>query len=543
MEFSDPNQVLSLDRPFNEAETLSALRVDAASELDAINLYVAHADHIADPELRNVIQSIRADESEHLALFLAAIKHLDPVQSKQFDINLMPHAYPQAIGDNVDARMAALERDIQAFDQHVMTYQAPSVMPQQITETETGFRQVSPSEFVAARSGARRQEYLSPYNPTDLESMSTYLSDERTGYALTPELDLVNVFNAGRQPGAGELAVIDAIKHGAETLDAYAGFLPKYYSRFGFKTYNTLPWDDEYAPAGWDYDRFDRPDVVFMRYEGGDRNSIEDRIDTFQGYANPLAINPTVRAQYVDTREQWEDELRQQYGDDWVERNRFRLDREYEYLNGLGGMETVYAANIPASEYLSRRRRGDETAYTEQSERERVSQDAFNERLRQEIERREKEQLPEGTPEKIAKYNPETNKVEYFRPEAYPCVLPGEQVSEWVSGIGGSPGIVVDEAKALSTECIRINLGEGHKPLVYSAGIVGALDIDEQAKYCKLGYIEHQASEAQKARLDALANAAHICSIETKGAAGTQEHLTRYFSCLGRELKNTGVEP
>lgn len=118
---------------------------------------------------------------------------------------------------------------------------------------------------------------------------------------------------------------------------------------------------------------------------------------------------------------------------------------------------------------------------------------------------------------------------------------PGLATAEWSSGAFGSPGFLTDPGRARSTSCIRLELGEGHAPLVYSKGIVGALDEEQQALYCQEGYVDRAITEAQRQRLQAMATAAHECSVEAK-AAEPQEHMAAYFSCLGRELKAKGVE-
>jgi len=113
-------------------------------------------------------------------------------------------------------------------------------------------------------------------------------------------------------------------------------------------------------------------------------------------------------------------------------------------------------------------------------------------------------------------------------------------LAEWVSGIGGSPGIVVDADEAKAHPCIRMVLRPGHE-LVYAKGIIGPLDDAQKALYCQQGYVERQPTEKQKARMQAMSDAAKLCRVESV-APTTEEHLVRYFSCLGRELKAKGVQ-
>jgi len=118
---------------------------------------------------------------------------------------------------------------------------------------------------------------------------------------------------------------------------------------------------------------------------------------------------------------------------------------------------------------------------------------------------------------------------------------PGQSVSEWIHGLFGSPGLVIDEERALATPCIRIELGEGRRPLVYSHGVIGALDDEQKEAYCQAGYIERELSERQRERLATMEVASKKCSAETIGDTG-REHIQRYFTCLSKELKSTGQE-
>jgi hypothetical protein len=140
------------------------------------------------------------------------------------------------------------------------------------------FTPASAEQFSHAVSKAPRQSFLSHYSLEELKNFKTFLSsDGLVGFALTPKNDLVNVFNASGVKGAGEEAVIQAIVNGAETLDCFDRFLPKYYARFGFEENSRVNWDDQYAPPDWDYQSYGRPNVVFMHYRGISRNADEIR--------------------------------------------------------------------------------------------------------------------------------------------------------------------------------------------------------------------------------------------------------------------------
>ncbi len=144
------------------------------------------------------------------------------------------------------------------------------------------FRAVSPREFVKARNQSKRMTFLSEVSADDLKDHSLYLAHGgKVGYALDKHGDLQNVFNNGGPQGAGKLAVVDAVKRGALTLDCFNKTLPEIYAQCGFKETGRIKFNPEFAPQGWDYERDDMPDIIFMAYQGGDRGTLESRLGTF----------------------------------------------------------------------------------------------------------------------------------------------------------------------------------------------------------------------------------------------------------------------
>jgi hypothetical protein len=108
---------------------------------------------------------------------------------------------------------------------------------------------------------------LSDADAAELEARGYrfFLSDDdAVHYAISPEGDFGYFGSSIR--GAGRASVEQAIAQGARTLDAFDGFLPDYYAESGFREVARNPWNDEYAPANWNYERDGRPDVVHMAY-------------------------------------------------------------------------------------------------------------------------------------------------------------------------------------------------------------------------------------------------------------------------------------
>lgn len=139
--------------------------------------------------------------------------------------------------------------------------------------------------FLKARSSSSRAENLSEHSIEDLVKSRVFLSPDRNvGYMLSPEGDLQNLFNNGSVRGAGRTALVDAIQNGALTLDAYTGHLTDLYAAHGFVGTGRVPFNREFAPAGWDYEKLGTPDIAFMAYKGGNRSTIGERAGSFAPY-------------------------------------------------------------------------------------------------------------------------------------------------------------------------------------------------------------------------------------------------------------------
>lgn len=134
-------------------------------------------------------------------------------------------------------------------------------------------------EFVAAIDSAKASQgplgvALTVYDAPDYKGMRLFLSEDgKAGFALKGD-DIVSVFKHKDAPikGASRSVMRLAIQEGGRRLDAFDTVLPHLYSKDGMKVQGRLPFNDEYAPDGWDYDAWKdynggRPDVVFMSHD------------------------------------------------------------------------------------------------------------------------------------------------------------------------------------------------------------------------------------------------------------------------------------
>lgn len=118
----------------------------------------------------------------------------------------------------------------------------------------------SGAEFKAAIDSAIKSrpdvdvgKFVSEYAPEELDRFRTFLSPGgKSGFAIKPDGDLINVFSSEKGQGANLMR--DAIDAGPKKLDAFDGYLPKLYKKYGF---NELKREANWTPGG--------PDVVYMK--------------------------------------------------------------------------------------------------------------------------------------------------------------------------------------------------------------------------------------------------------------------------------------
>jgi len=115
---------------------------------------------------------------------------------------------------------------------------------------------------------------------------------------------------------------------------------------------------------------------------------------------------------------------------------------------------------------------------------------------------------------------------------------------DFLSQMHGSPGFVVDEAVARESSCIGYALkGKGTEPdLVFTHGIVGALDADQRETYCSTGVVLHDLTPKQKARLAAFKDSSAVCKTEI-AEVPKGERLEPWLGCMSAELRKRGERP
>jgi len=82
--FPDP-YAGNVSKKMTNRELAQALRLDIASELEAIFLYDAHAASTDDPVAKAVLEEIRDEEKAHFGELVTLMRYLDPEEAEHFE--------------------------------------------------------------------------------------------------------------------------------------------------------------------------------------------------------------------------------------------------------------------------------------------------------------------------------------------------------------------------------------------------------------------------------------------------------------------------
>jgi len=103
----------------------------------------------------------------------------------------------------------------------------------------------------------------------------------------------------------------------------------------------------------------------------------------------------------------------------------------------------------------------------------------------------------------------------------------------------GSPGVVLDEARARATPCSCFTYRG--KDMCWSKGIIGLLAQPQQNVYCVVGKA-YKAQPALTERYTRFAEAAERAHREIESMPKGRERLEVWLSAMGRELAKEGIE-
>lgn len=145
--------------------------------------------------------------------------------------------------------------------------------------------------------------------------------DTADGSALVkPDGDIAGVFKklASKAKGVAQDLLNKAVEAGGIKLDNFDGYLTKQYEKAGFRVVSRTPFNEQYAPEGWNKEKHGTPDVVAMVYDPNNELDIEEKTfddydqaisyrDGFVGQAKALTTEANTVQEVIDESEKSND--------------------------------------------------------------------------------------------------------------------------------------------------------------------------------------------------------------------------------------------
>lgn len=195
---------------------------------------------------------------------------------------------------------------------------AKEVTPVETTDVKTTVNEVAPVELqkenvveetIVPPSETQAQTYSEELAKTKESDPETYWSvsevspedaakgtiiNTEDGSALVkPDGDIAGVFKklTSKAKGVAQNLLNKAIEAGGIKLDNFDGYLTKQYEKAGFRVVSRTPFNEQYAPEGWNKEKHGTPDVVAMVYDPNNELDIEEKTfeDPETGYDDAIA--------------------------------------------------------------------------------------------------------------------------------------------------------------------------------------------------------------------------------------------------------------
>lgn len=217
---------------------------------------------------------------------------------------------------------------------------AEEVTPVETTEEETTIEEttgpiteVTPTETtpqvyveeLAKTKASDPEAYWSVSEVSEEDAAKGTIIDTLDGSALVkPDGDIAGVFKklASKAKGVAQDLLNKAVEAGGIKLDNFDGYLTKQYEKAGFRVVSRTPFNEQYAPEGWNKEKHGTPDVVAMVYDPNNELDIEEKVfenpetgydeaiayrDGFVGQAKALTTEANTVQEVIDESEKSND--------------------------------------------------------------------------------------------------------------------------------------------------------------------------------------------------------------------------------------------
>jgi len=168
----------------------------------------------------------------------------------------------------------------------------PQTEPEVVTEEGQAKEEVA-QQYIADLQETKQsdpEQYWSVDSVTEEAAKEgTVITDEDGGVVVSKDGDIKGLFKkaASKAKGVAQKLLQKAVEAGGIKLDNFDNYLTPVYEKAGFKVVSRVPFNEQYAPEGWNKEKHGTPDVVAMVYDPQNKLDIQEQ--KFEDYNEAMA--------------------------------------------------------------------------------------------------------------------------------------------------------------------------------------------------------------------------------------------------------------
>ena len=170
----------------------------------------------------------------------------------------------------------------------------PESRPEEVAEEgQEETQEVTPQQYVEELNKTKESDpetYWTVDSVSEKDASEGTIVGDKDGYGVvSKDGDIKGVFKTltSKAKNVADKILQAAVKAGGIKLDNFDNYLSKIYKRNGFRVVSRIPFNEKYAPDGWNKQKHGTPDVVAMVYDPEGKLDIEER--TFDDYDEAIA--------------------------------------------------------------------------------------------------------------------------------------------------------------------------------------------------------------------------------------------------------------
>lgn len=207
---------------------------------------------------------------------LTSLSEVYDLQSKEGSKKLATKLQEQvnALKADVEAKLfgkaAVTETPVGDFDSYDLT-PAQKKLAETYKSRITQLKESDPEQYWSV--DVPSDEVIAEASKNDM------ITDAGGGMGIvTEDGNVIGVFKYDQsKKGTSAVILSDQAKKGAIKLDNFDTYLTKQYEKSGYRVVSRVPFNEEFAPEGWNKEAHGTPDVVMMIYDPNNQLNIEEK--------------------------------------------------------------------------------------------------------------------------------------------------------------------------------------------------------------------------------------------------------------------------